>query len=379
MKRQQPLSPFALLLLFLSFSDSASSQVVAVGETQLLAAWSRSSDGQWRLHAATSDFGGSTAPARQLSENSFPSRPAVATDGERFLVVWPEVVNGRTRVQATIHGAQAFTIADGVNLSAEDIAPVALWSGSRYVVFWQTLEGTDMALVSATGLVESTRSIAGIGRVVSAAIGSVPVLLWMERPLDSRFQAAFLGSDWNASDLGVVATVPVSTGGGSTFLMNPQIVWNGSSFYVTWSASRAGRYAHIEGTRLSVDGRPLDTYLTCEYGPLGTCGSNTHMAGSLIYSGCCEIRTDALLAVGPHFVKSWVGPSLRASHEYQASRIDGNGLPSAAFSLERPRFPPTNGTLIALPHGELAIVRIVNNAIQVQRIGGTRRRVVRPS
>jgi hypothetical protein len=378
-RRNLPLES-AFLVVLLATATLAQSQVVAVGQQRLLAAWNVTTGTERGLYAGLSDFTGKPDGALvRLSENASPSRPAVATDGERFLVVWPEVVNEKTSIRAAIVGEKDFVIAAVVDLAPEKIAPVALWTGSAYVVFWQTAAGTDVALITANGVVESTRAVAGVGRVVSAALGAQPVMLWLEGPLGIRLHAAVLGSDWNPIDVFVVATMPESIGGGSTFIIDPQIGWNGSSFYVTWTAGRAGRYVRIEGSSLSVDGQALDTNVTCELGPPGTCGNNTRIAGSLIYSGCCTLSTDGLLPAHSRFVKAWVGPSLLSSHDHQAVLIDDHGSPSAPFRLEPAKFPPYFGVVAVLPNGELVIVSIVNNGIDVQRVGLTRRRAVRSS
>lgn len=367
-----------LALLFVPKVSQSQAIVAVAGQQRLFAAWSSLSGSQWALYAASSDVAGNATPSIQLSENIVP-RPAVATDGERSLVVWPEVVNHAVRIRATIAGESPFTIADDLNLAQEEIAPVALWTGTEYAVLWQTADGTDVASITATGIVESTHSIAGVGRVTSAAIGRQPVLLWLEGPISAKLHAAFLGPDWNPTNDVVVATKPLSTGFGQTFLLTPQIAWNRNIFYVTWATARAGRYVRIEGTRLTADGTALDSHVTCEDGPAGTCGDKTPIAGSLIYSGCCEIGTDALLAAGSRFVKAWVGPSPQTSHDHMASLIESDGVPSAPFRLEPPTFPPKTSTLVLLPNGELAIVSIVDNELHIQRISPTRRRAARPN
>ncbi len=172
-----------------------------------------------------------------------------------------------------------------------------------------------------------------------------------------KVRAAFLESDWSASEPMTLVTLQPPIGG-VMFLSDAQVAWNGSEFYATWRAVLSAPVLHVEGTRITADGTVVDSRHVIHEG--GSPGS---------------FRDNSLLVIGNRFFKSWVAASVRTTFDFLGSWIE-NGASSTPASLQQPVFPPppTYGTLIALPNGELAIVRPSESDFTIERLGGTRRR-----
>jgi hypothetical protein len=297
----------SLVLLALLQPVSAGAQAVAVGQDRLATVSNVITDGTWRLYALLSDFQGRNDASVLLSEPSDSARATVATDGEHFLAAWAEGDTTSSDVRAAIVGGEELVLANNVAIPAHELKPIAGASGTGFFVLWPTPDGAGVAFISPAGVIEARRTIRVAGRVGAVVIGPVPVLLSVVDGEEISLQAIFLHSDWRPDRTVTIATIPVSMGGGSTYIADPQLAWNGNQFYVTWTAGRTGRYLYVEGTRLTADGAVLDVLPTCEFGPLGTCGTFTRRAGQRLYSGCCDFRSDALLTAGSRFVKTWQG------------------------------------------------------------------------
>jgi hypothetical protein len=324
----------ALLLVLLALPCFAEQAVV--GRSRILVLWPDS--GTWL--AATSDLDGLHGSPAGLVDSSVTALSA-ATDGEQFLVAWER--------EGRIYARGNTTVAIG-----EGTSPVTAWDGSRYLVFFASADGAKVAVITPQGELESTHAIGGIGTVRAVATGPRPLMVWID---GLTLHAAFLQSDWSASAPLTLVTIPPPIGGGHRFLDHPEAAWNGREFYVTWRADWEKLSLHIEGARIAADGTLLET-------------------GRVIYDGTSpgNFRDDALLVAGSRFFKSWVGASVRASHDFQGTWIDGG----ATVSLQIPLFPPKEyGTLIALPNGQLAVVQVVNRTITITRLGGSRRRSAR--
>lgn len=322
-----------LLTIFLVTLPCFAAEQAVAGNSRLLVFWNESIGEQWRFYAATSDFSGNQDPPVALAEDLNPVEASAATDGEQFLVAW----SAGNRVYARLR--------DTVTLG-EGTSPVAVWSGTHYLVFF----GANVAVITPQGVVESIHAIAGVGKIRAVAIGPRPLVLWID---GLTLRAAFLTSDWTATDVVTLAHLEQPVGGGFRIIADPQVAWNGREFFATWRIDPATLVLHIEGTRITPDGVPLDH--------------------AVIYDGSSpgEFRNDALLVIGARFFKSWVGASARASHDFQGAWIE-DGSASAFVRL------PRDGTVVALPGGELAIVHVVNNRITIARLGGnTRRRSAR--
>jgi hypothetical protein len=357
----------------------ADAQPVAVGEKRLVAVTNMLVDGSWRLYALFSDFHGNNDAPVLLAESPTggPWQAAVASDGENFLAAWVDSDGTTTEIRAAIVGGGEFTVAEGIDIPPHEINPIVKSTSTGYVVIWQTPEGIGVAEISTAGAIVARHTIAGVGRVGAAAMEPAPVLLSVRQTSKIVLEAIFLGSDWTPAKTVTVATMPVSAGYGMTFIADPQLAWNGNQYYATWTTIRGGRYVHVEGTRLTLDGAVLDAVETCETGPAGACGTATRRAGRLLYNGCCDMRSDALLASGSRFLKAWEGAGRWSSHELQGSWIDVDGRPSRPVSFRRTTVDGYDGTVALLPNGQPVIVTIVGNAVELQRIGSSRRRAVR--
>lgn len=372
----------SVVLLALLHPCAAVAQTVAVGQDRLAAVTNVFAGDKWLLYALVTDFQGRNDAPVLLAEGDDARRAAIAGDGEHFLVAWADEGRTKSDVRAAIVGGAALVLARDVEHDAfQPPVPIAGSTSTGFFVVWQTSKGADVALISSAGVIEARHSIPVAGRAGAAAIGLTPVLLSVVRGQERiALQATFLRWDWKPFRTVTIATHLVSTGGGSNFITDPQLAWNGNQFYVTWTAMRTGRYLYVEGTRLTADAAVLDVYETCELGPAGSCGGRHRTAGRRIYSACCLYRSDALLMVGSRFVKAWQGPGRWTSSELQASWIDVDGTASEPNPLQKPEpfFYLYSDAVAALPDGELVIVRVTGTTVELRRVGSSaRRRAVR--
>ena len=143
--------------------------------------------------------------------------PAIASDGDEWLVVWQKL----TTAQWDVFGARVSASGEVLDSSpilistgpADETAPTVAWDGTDFVVGW-----ADLRL--------------GTGKDI---------------------YAARVAPDGTVRD---PAGIAVSTAAGDQD--TPSAAWEGSNVLMTWADLRSGASSDVVGARLSVDGHVVD-------------------------------------------------------------------------------------------------------------------------
>lgn len=184
------------------------------------------------------DFDGQAigAPFRVAQSFALQTQPAVAFDGHNFLAVWNELADPPlletpkpSRVAAAFVGedgepSQPFTIA-GANIGDRDhpIAPVVVWDGTRYFVFYSdpSMHASGVT-VSAQGVV-GTPFLIGNAETVSGAAASPSEVAVLSMRADRV--------EMTKIDTSLRISTPVVLAIGA---FEPRVAWNGQTFLAAW-------------------------------------------------------------------------------------------------------------------------------------------------
>ena len=216
---------------------------VAAAHGNALLAWSENdASGRARVHVLMLDSAGrGVSPIRTLpalTESRDALVPAVATDGESFLVTWEEALGVQQTVSMALDaggvpaGVPHALTYDAPILSAYESSRVR-WTGSQYVVI-NSANATINVDRDGTSL-----GAAGTNSVVQAGIRTAPAgnigfpggtslnhyWVWVDWRVGARSNSVFLGTD-------VQTSPPVITQAGNRYV----VVWtenNGIRFYYT--------------------------------------------------------------------------------------------------------------------------------------------------
>ncbi|HUF16577.1 MAG TPA: hypothetical protein VMS12_00885 [Thermoanaerobaculia bacterium] len=213
------------------------------------------------------------------NQNSFQSFPAVASDGQSFLVVWNErlpttPVRYELKARRIIGGGPQFEpILTLENNLDPDSRPAVAWGGASYLVVWESRRATEKflaaSLITPEGIVLSPA-----GFEVSTSFGrnpSLPDIVWS----GTHFMVVW-GEGDRATDCGMVICPfgpmtdirgrRVSANGfifdpeaieissSDELQIRPTVAWDGSSHLVTWSRVENGSEIGIVGRRVSSEG-----------------------------------------------------------------------------------------------------------------------------
>ena len=199
-----------------------------------------------------------------VANGAYPQRnPAVASDGNEWLVVYEDRRTGQADISAALVSADGLVEKSRIVVSSvqgNQEVPRVTWDGENYLVAWEDMRGsgTDVyaARVTADGAVLDPAGI----KVGDAEGGSFPrlvggnglsMVVW---ETSNTVRAARLDQDGTVLDPGGFRLAS------DTDLSRPQVAWDGRAFLVAWEQ---GPYPQrdVVGLRVSVDGRILDHVL----------------------------------------------------------------------------------------------------------------------
>ena len=186
--------------------------------------------------------------------------PDVAWSGSHYLVAWES--------QGKIRGARV--TAAGEVLDSTPIAisnapvgtsePTVEWNGSNYLVAWKdyrpsqadvygTRVAPDGTVLDPTGIAISTDPH-GLDHLRLASDGDQWLAVWADyRASTSDVYGARVAADGSVLD---PAGLPISTQGDHQY--SPSIAWNGSNYLVAWEDWRPSNESDIYGTRVKQPG-----------------------------------------------------------------------------------------------------------------------------
>lgn len=255
-------------------TDNQVGPAVAAGSTATLVVWDDDRDPEHtRSYFARFDQTGTVLEpnGRQvaLAANS-QSEPAVAFDGTGFLVVWADAGAGGSDIRAIKVDQTGRQLAAGFTVSAaprDQLRPAVAFDGDNFLVVWEDWRGTDApdvygARVSRSGAVLDPAGIAilaGPGRQTAPAVafggGRYVVAVQNDRFLTGwdDIYGVRLNPDGTVLDS---VGFPIDTA--SHWQVQPRLDFSGSNFLVVWEDHRAGLAGDIYACRLGLDGLPLD-------------------------------------------------------------------------------------------------------------------------
>ena len=190
----------------------------------------------------------------------YPAGHAVASNGTDYLAVWTDSRNGNediygARISASgqVLDASGFPIS---NQAGSETKPAVAWDGARYVVVWDDRRSgaaeVFLAQVTSAGRVAEPAGlrIAPGSYPAIASDGTNSLVVW-----DTSLTA--LPSGVNAARVtrdGSVFGAPFSIRTGA---QNPRVAWTGSSFATYYLMDPCRTYGGIGGTQVSSDGTVL--------------------------------------------------------------------------------------------------------------------------
>jgi hypothetical protein len=299
---------------------------VAFGGTQFLVAWQDRRNGFYRdVYATRVTLDGvvlDTAGIEVSTAADDQFLPAVAFDGENFLVAWGDERTGSSDVVGT-RIAPDGTVLDtsGVAISSAiggQSSPALAFDGENYLAVWDdTRSGTDadiygsrvtpaLAVLDPEGIPVCTTDHGQIDPAISYG-DTEYVVVWHDWGV-SEIQAARVTLDGGVLD---PQCIVVSTGAGLRGL--PSVAFDGENFLSVWKDGRGT--TQVYGARISPDGVVLDT-------------AGIQVPGTRLLLG----RPVVAFGGGNHFV---VWPYSTTNREVCATRIapDGTVLDSTAIIL----------------------------------------------
>jgi hypothetical protein len=255
-------------------SGDQGSAAVAFDGTTYLVVWQDYRSGVYFIFGARVNSSGSILDpcgiAISTAANS--GSPAVAFDGTRYLVAWPDYRSGSSN--SNIYGARVSK--DGALLDASGFAistaageqsyPAIAFDGTNYFVVWRDYRsGTNYdvygARVSVGGNVLDAEGIAistaaneqGYPSVVFDGINYFAV--WQDKRGGSNYdiygaRVSVGGSVLDAGGIGISTAVNEQS--------YPTIAFDGTNHFVVWQDKRGGSNYDIYGARVSVGGSVLD-------------------------------------------------------------------------------------------------------------------------
>ena len=275
----------------------------------------------------------------------------VTTDGTNFFAAWADGRGDRPAIYASrVSRNGAVLDGTGIRISANGGFPIAVWSGSSYLVLWseQSSEpgySVRMARVSSDGsIIEAARTLVSNAVVLSAASNGSRVLVGYTRT--SAVEGRILVLDRDGQ---FVRDLPVwSSNSGGVSLST-----NGSTFAAFWLSVSADQQATVVGIPLSADGVPDEAgprtialgYPVPDSIPVASDGSGYLLLMPGVRYDLAAVRLDASLnAVTPlHAVGAgdgaaveqprlvWTGSSYMvvfgdpANKQHIATRLDRDG------------------------------------------------------
>ncbi len=190
--------------------------------------------------------------------------PAVASDGTGYFVAWTDGdVHGAYLTATGARDGEVLSLGetDGNQLDAE-----VTWNGSDYLVVWDdkretslTIGGALVAAGTSTTLFATPGTPNGVRRPRVASAGGDAVVVWT----DER-NSGSLGDIFADVYAGVVSSTGATTGTGAPVALgpsaqgNPAVASNGTVYLVVWQEYRLDTGDDIYATRVSPAGVVLD-------------------------------------------------------------------------------------------------------------------------
>jgi hypothetical protein len=265
-----------------SSTSAGSHPSLAVGADNALVAWeeSEASDFTHRVRAARVELDGDVLDPegfRLSGAESDENQAHIASDGDRFLVVWhrasssglPGAISGAVVDAEGVVTAPAFPISRS---TGEASLPSVAFDGEAFAVAWKDEREQPAirgALVSSAGVVSGAEdSVLSNVPASTAGFFDSTGLAWN----GSQFLLVFQGDRPNGGndvvgiegslvgpDLGVVPG-PLGLSQLRAGQLAPQVIWNGRNYVVSWIDERAGNFelATPRAVRINPQGEVLD-------------------------------------------------------------------------------------------------------------------------
>jgi hypothetical protein len=205
---------------------------------------------------ATAASGATITGGLQIAPYGASAEPSIAFDGDRTLVVWSQVVDGTAGIygkfmapDATTAGAR-FTISR--NAGHDSTGPAVAWSGSRFLVVWQSdFAPNDIDIQSRTLDAAGTLSpglvplATGDGQefdpAVAAGSGGEFLVVWTSESPSTSNDVYSVRVGPNGGVLEPPGRASFDSAADARSEGQADVVWNGSTsqYLVMWSALNA--------------------------------------------------------------------------------------------------------------------------------------------
>ena len=263
--------------------DDQSTPVLAFNGSQYLVAWTDARNTDLDIYGALVTTGAAVSPPAGFvisTGSSGEQRPATASNGTNYLVVWQDYRNGAT-TGADLYGVRVSTAGAVLDISAipictaasDQISPAVATDGTNYLVVWEDYRnaattGADIygARITADGTVQDANGIpistAASDQLTPAVAGSggAYLVVWQDGRNLANSGTDIYGS--RVSRAGAVldaSGIPICTANAAQY--SAAVAFNGNHFLVVWSDERnmAVSGVDIYGTRVGTAGAVLDS------------------------------------------------------------------------------------------------------------------------
>lgn len=239
-------------------------------------------------------------------------KPAVATDGSTFLVVWRDFREGTDQIYAARVLATG-ELLDPTGFSLMSAAPHAkpgwgapavAWNGSVYLVAWSSWDTAYASRVDPSGAVLDAQPRAfGTGLVGSVASDGANFLVASAAGAPGVPSSVFVNRITTTGASLDATPILVGTGTDSS------IAWNGSTYLVVWNSSLGGGDDwKLRAARVSSDGVVLDS------------------GGVAIGHSTSHHRYPSVASDGHDFLVTWQYYGSNTVEDIGAVRVSANGV-----------------------------------------------------
>ncbi|MCY1075747.1 hypothetical protein [Archangium lansingense] len=266
----------ASALVISSAPNSQYAPVVAASPNEFLVVWEELGSGEWNLQGTRVMYDGSVqAPAIVVSAAAgTQSSPAVATNGNEFLVVWsnqrmgdPETdIQGALVRMGSVSPPVELSLDEGSASAANEGNVKVASNGADYLLVWEPQRSSTAHICAAR--VSSTGEVLDPSGITLSSAGS-----WQRTPA-----VASDGVDWlvvwvddRSGDLPDIYGTRVSSTGEVLDPLGvairataasesaPAVASNGNGYLVVWSAPGSDGSMDVLGARVTSQGQVLDT------------------------------------------------------------------------------------------------------------------------
>jgi hypothetical protein len=256
------------------------------------------------------------------------SKPAIASDGSSFLVVWSDARAGGNDIWAArVSSAGAVSDTAGIAISTasnDQLNPAVTFGGGQYFVTWDDqrdgVGGNDIygARVSTGGVVADA---GGIAISVAAGAQVAPSVAFGGNRYLVVWQDARSGTDdvW-----GQLVTSATGAPFGSNFTIStavanaqqtPDVAFDGTNFMTVWADARLGSFSiNIFAQRVSTAG--------------------AFVGGAITVTNAANNQTEPAIAFnGSTYLVAWVDARLSANTDIYGARVTTAGVVSDAAGI----------------------------------------------